>query len=64
MTKDQAFRYAEKFFLKNYGEVSPEYCAIAMTKCAEKDAVWVCRALEAFIDFEKEIIHVLKKENV
>ena len=56
--------YAEKFLLKNYGEANPEYCGIAMTKCAEKDAEWVCRTMEAFIDFEKEIIQVLKKENV
>ena len=62
MTKEQAFKCAEKFLLMNYGEENLEYCALAMTKCAERDAEWVCRALERFIDFEKEIVDALKEK--
>ena len=60
MTKNEAFKYAERFLLSSYGDGLPEYCALAIAKCAERDEKWICSRLEEFIEFEREIIKTIK----
>lgn len=62
MTKDEAFKLAEKFFLRNFSEDAPNYLGISVTKCAERDTEWVCSMLERFIEFERGIIETLSKK--
>lgn len=62
MTKEEAYKLAEKFLIRAYGSDNPEYVAIAMTAVANKDDWRIIKMLESFIKFENDIIDALKEE--
>ena len=62
MTKDEAYKLAERFLIKSYGNDNPEYVAMAITAVAQKDAWQIIKMLESFIKFENDIINALRNE--
>ena len=61
MTKEEAYKMAEKFLIRAYGSDNPEYVTIAMTAIVDKDDWKIVKMLESFIKFENDIIDTLKK---
>jgi hypothetical protein len=61
MNKEEAYKLAEKFLTRAYGEDNAEYVAVAITAIADKDAWKIIKMLESFIKFENDIIDALKK---
>ena len=61
LTKDYAFRFAERLLLSVYS-ISPLDCAAAVNAVANRDAQKVIGMLEHLIKCEKKIIKSLKQE--
>ena len=61
MTKEEAYKLAEKFLIRAYGSDNAEYAAMAVTAVADKDTWKIIKMLESFIKFENDIIDALKK---
>ena len=61
MTKEEAYKLAEKFLIRAYGSDNAEYVTMATTAVADKDDWQIIKMLESFIKFENDIIEALKK---
>ena len=62
MTKEEAYKMAEKFLIRAYGDDNVELIGIAMTAVADKDDWKLIKMLESFIKFENDIIDALKQK--
>ena len=62
MTKEEAYKLAEKFLTRAYGDDNAEYVAMAVTAVADKDDWQIIKMLESFIKFENDIINTLKNK--
>ena len=62
MTKEEAYKLAEKFLMRAYGSDNQEYVAMATTAVADKDDWKIIKMLESFIKFENDIIDALKSK--
>ena len=62
MTKEEAYKLAEKFLTRAYGDDNAQSEAMAVTADADKDDWKIIKMLESFIKFENDIIDALKSK--